>query len=110
MDLLSQAVQQSGMIQPGSHPEFDQPTAGEKIMGAFKKMFGGGGSIKTAAQKSGAVQRTSDIPRSFTDVEADSILGRSRNPTRTSDKPVVKLGQGIQGGAHKNTGTGGQSY
>jgi hypothetical protein len=77
------------------------------VVAGIKKMFGGTDRpMKTAAAKSDSVKRTSDIPRHFTDVEADSILGVSRNPTRTSDKPVMKKGQGLYGQMHKNTGAG----
>lgn len=86
----------------------DKPASGDNpIVSGLKRMFGvGPRNAKTATQKSASVKRTSDIPvHHFSLEEGDKILGITRNPSRTSDLPVTKKGQGIQGGAHKNTGT-----
>lgn len=78
------------------------------IVAAVKKTFGiGQKKMDTAAAKSDSVKRTSDIPvHHFSLEEGDKILGITRNPSRTSDLPVVKKGQGLYGQMHKNIGAG----
>lgn len=61
---------------------------------------------KNPGSLSRAVQRTSDIPQDHKDVEATSVKGHSLDPTRTSDKPVAKLGQGLHGNRHEIASTG----
>jgi hypothetical protein len=87
-----------------------EPSKRNPLVAAVFKTFGMDKqrTAKTAAQKSGSVKRTSDIPvHHFSLEEGNKILGLTRNPSRTSDRPVIEKGQGIQGGAHKNTGTAG---
>jgi hypothetical protein len=76
------------------------------IMAGLKKMFGGGAPVKTAAQKSASVKRTSDLPR-LSDAEENkrfSDFQKSKlGDSRTSDKPVIKKGQGIQGQGRRNS-------
>lgn len=61
---------------------------------------------KNPGSHSRAVQRTSDIPVEHKDVEAASVKGHSLDPTRSSDKPVTKLGQGLHGNRHEIASTG----
>ncbi len=61
---------------------------------------------KNPHERSHAVQRTSDVPVDHKDVEANSVVGHSLDPTRTSDKPVAKLGQGLHGNRHEIASTG----
>lgn len=84
------------------------PSKDNPLVAAVKKTFGiGPKEFKSAADKSGSVKRTSDIPvHHFSLEEGDKILGITRNPSRTSDLPVVKKGQGLYGQMHKNTGAG----
>lgn len=84
-----------------------------RLVAAVKKTFGMDKpkAPKTAPAKSAAVNRTSDVPK-LSDAAAKmedqfSAERKAKRVNRTSDTPVVQKGQGIQGGAHKNTGTAG---
>lgn len=81
------------------------------IMEAFRRAFHTPrAKLMTPEAKSGSVNRTSDIP-TVQDVQqgtalvdkmiaADKAKSASVRIKRTSDRPVMKVGQGIQGNRH----------
>jgi hypothetical protein len=78
-DNLSQAVNESGLIQAGAHPEFEQPTPLEHLIAGTKQI------IKTAADKARSVLRTSDQPK---DLPGQGIQGNRHGAS-------IKSGSGM---------------